>query len=412
MKKQLKKSMKLKLHTLILPILVVSFLMPTLAIIPQALANYSRFTSWGVSPNEEKGGINLPKAWRRFEKKKDVVVAVIDTGIHPEHSFIKSNIHVVEGIQGPDNYGMDFSLKKSKIKKKSSSSNNNSKTAPKDTHGHGTHVTGIIKSIFPAVKILTLKYYNPNASGQENLVSAVKALRYAVDKNVDIINYSGGGPEMSQEEFRILKLAEEKGILIVAAAGNEKSNIDNKKNAYYPASYQLSNIITVTAHNKQAMLLSFANYGKFSVDISAPGHKIRSSLPHGQAGNLTGTSQATAFVTGTTALIKSQFPHLSAIQIKKIIRASARKRQSLVDKCITGGILDAKKALEIATRTSEQSTSEKKHASDGKMKRNVAEKNVISVPQVKILKRKNRKKNQGLTSGKEPRKVIYYYRGN
>jgi len=136
----------------------------------------------------------------------------------------------------------------------------------------------------------------------------VEALKYAVDHNVDVINYSGGGPEPAAEELRVLKEAERKGILVVAAAGNEESNIDDKKKAYFPASYGLKNIITVTAHDEDLRILPSSNYGRSSVDIFAPGYRIKSSLQNGRTGYLTGTSQATAFVTGVAALIKSEYP--------------------------------------------------------------------------------------------------------
>ena len=365
---------------------------------------YSRFSSWGISPKEKMAGINLSKAWKIFKKNKDIVVAVIDTGVHPEHSFIKDNLHVEEGIFGPHNYGVDFSIK-SKTQIQSSKASFQT-TTPRDGHGHGTHVNGIIKSVFPDVKILSLKYYNPNVSGKENLIAAVKALRYAVEKNVNIINYSGGGPEMSSEELRILRLAEKKGILIVAAAGNEKSNIDDKRHAYYPASYNLPNIITVMAHDKNAKILNFSNYGKLNVDISAPGHGIRSSFPHEQAGKLTGTSQATAFVTGVTALIKSQFPKLSAVQIKKIIRNSARKRKSLEGKCITGGILDAEKALRMSSNIYRKGPKTKRGVAEKVKKRNV----IIKKKQKQ--KQKQKKIPKAAIPEKKLRKVIYYYRKN
>jgi subtilisin family serine protease len=217
-----------------------------------------------------------------------------------------------------------------------------------DEHGHGTHVSGIIKSISPEVKILALKYYNPKASGTDNLNSTIDALRYAVEQNVDVINYSGGGPEPALDEMKILKEAERKGILVVAAAGNEESDIDNKKNAYYPASYGLTNIITVTAYDQSIMTLPSSNYGKQSVHISAPGYRIKSSMPFGRSGYLTGTSQATAFVSGVAAMLKSQFPNLPMQKIKDAIIESAKKEKTLEGKCLANGRLDASRAQEIA----------------------------------------------------------------
>lgn len=298
----------------------------------------SEYVSWGVEPANTSSSINLLPAWKIFKKKKEIVVAVIDTGIDPNHPFLRNNLYVKNGTASTSNYGIDFSKNRADAKK------------PFDNHGHGTHVSGIIKSVYPQVKILPLKYYNPKASGQDNLESTIAALKYAVDHNVDIINYSGGGPEPALEELKILKEAERKGILVVAAAGNEESNIDIRSNAYYPASYGLKNIITVTAYNKQLKMLNSSNWGKKNVDISAPGYRIRSSLPKGRSGYLTGTSQATAFVSGAAALIMSQYPELSIEEVKEVIKRSAKQEVTLMSKCSSGGRLDAGHAQKLAAQ--------------------------------------------------------------
>lgn len=296
----------------------------------------SRFASWGIDPVNAKASINLASSWKKFEKKKDIVVAVVDTGIQFNHPFLRENLVGTKGKATRNNYGMDFSTK-------------TAKTTPSDTHGHGTHVAGIVKSIFPEVKLMALKYYNPMASGQANLNSTIKALEYAVDANVDIINYSGGGPEPSAEELAVLKKAERKGILVIAAAGNEKSNIDRKRNAYYPASYGLSNIITVAAHDQNLNLISASNWGKKSVDIAAPGLRIKSAIPGNGAGYMTGTSQATAFVTGVVALVKSKYPEFNYQQVRNIIISSSLKTKKLRGKILGGGKLDAARALDVAS---------------------------------------------------------------
>jgi len=302
----------------------------------------SHYASWGINP-QNPAGINLLEAWKKFKKKKEIIVAVVDTGVDREHPHLEKNLFVSNGKIDANNFGVDFS-KDRRIK-----------GAPVDQHGHGTHVSGIIKSIHPDVKILALKYYNPNASGLDNLNSTVEALKYAVDQNVDIINYSGGGPEAAIEELRVLKEAERKGILVVAAAGNEESNIDDKAKAYYPASYGLKNIITVTAHDEDLKILPSSNYGKQSVDIFAPGYRIKSSLQNGRAGYLTGTSQATAFVTGVAALIKSEFPSFSTEKIKEIIKASAKRELTMEGKCATSGRLDAGAAIKLALKYDDSS---------------------------------------------------------
>lgn len=309
----------------------------------------SSYVSWGINPGNPSS-INLLEAWKKFKKRKEIVVAVVDTGIDREHPFLENNIFVETGSVDSTNFGVDFSKDK------------RLKGTPTDNHGHGTHVSGIIKSIYPDVKILALKYYNPNASGVDNLNSTVEALRYAVDHNVDVINYSGGGPEAASEELRVLKEAERKGILVVAAAGNEESNIDDKKKAYFPASYGLKNIITVTAHDEDLKILNSSNYGRTSVDIFAPGYRIKSSLQNGRTGYLTGTSQATAFVTGVAALIKSEYPQLSTEKIKEIIKASAKKEMTMEGKCATGGRLDASSALALAAQMSGETSAQRQLA--------------------------------------------------
>lgn len=296
----------------------------------------NRYTSWGIDPSYKKSSINLEESWKKFKAKKSIVVAVIDTGIQFNHPFLKNNIYTTKGKVSASNFGIDFS-------------HGSINKMPKDSHGHGTHVAGIIRSIFPEVKILALKYYNPLASGQKNLDATIKALEYAVDQNVDIINYSGGGPEASAAEKRVLLKAQKKGILVIAAAGNEKSNIDLKKNAYFPASYGLSNIITVGAHNEYNKIISSSNWGKKSVDIAAPGYRIKSSTLGNAAGIMTGTSQATAFVSGVAAMIKSNYPKLNMQQVRNIIMASARKIKSLKGKVLGGGKLDAARALTVAS---------------------------------------------------------------
>ncbi len=338
----------------------------------------SKYSSWGINPGNNRSSINLSTAWKKFKKNKEVIVAVIDTGIDPKHPFLKTNIHVSHGKVGPKNYGLDFSK------------NYSSQKQPIDSHGHGTHVAGIIKSVYPEVKILTLKYYNPKASGQDNLNSTIAALRYAVEKNVDIINYSGGGPEPALEELKILKLAEKKGILVVAAAGNEESNIDIKNNAYYPASYGLKNIITVTAHDQGLKMLNSSNYGKRTVDISAPGYRIKSSLPRGRSGYLTGTSQATAFVTGAAALLLAQYPELTATQLRTIIKKSARKEITLLSKCKSGGRLDATRAQSLSKEFSKKFKTQDRGIANNRTPNNSKTKTIKKTEKIKKAQKRGK----------------------
>ena len=122
--------------------------------------------------------------------------------------------------------------------------------------------------------------------------------------HAQIINYSGGGPQQNSREEAALKLAAKSGILVVAAAGNERANADHF--GFYPAGYHLPNILSVAAVDQVGNLLPSSNYGVNSVRLAAPGLQILSTLPQNQFGAMTGTSQATALVTKTAVLLYSQ----------------------------------------------------------------------------------------------------------
>jgi len=271
--------------------------------------------------------------------RKDIVVAVIDTGVDYNNPKIKNNL-----VKINNQYGLDFSKSKN----------------PMDLHGHGTHVAGIIKQVFPEVKILNLKYYDAMASGSENLDSSIKALKFAIDKNVAIINYSGGGPESSMEELRLLRLAEKKGILIVSAAGNERADIDRPEHHYYPASYQMKNIISVCGHDEDYNLVPSSNYGEESVDICASGLSVKSLGLYNGISRMTGTSQATAFVSGLAAKILSENKKSSPSDIKKIIVENGDKVESLKFKNKKGIALNIEKTLNRVKQKYRQISNETK----------------------------------------------------
>jgi subtilisin family serine protease len=170
-----------------------------------------------------------------------------------------------------------------------------------DKHGHGTHIAGIVKGVAPKVSVMVLKYFDPSSTGQQALANTVKAIRYAIKMKANIINYSGGGIQPSAVEEAAIKEAAVQGILVVAAAGNEHSNSDQRH--YYPADYQLPNILSVTAIDSSRRVLPTSNYGERTVHLAAPGADILSALPGGAYGLMTGTSQATAFATGVAALL-------------------------------------------------------------------------------------------------------------
>lgn len=324
--------------------------------------------AWGIRSS------SAAAAWKLSQGSYDITVAVIDTGADIYHEDLDSNIWTNPGetgvVQNATCLAMDakVALSHKECNKALNGvdddgnglvddvhgwnfvSNNNDLT---DNHGHGTHIAGIIGAkagngkgiagISPNVKLMILKYFDPKVPVTDNLKNTINAIHYAIDNGAKIINYSGGGTEFSQDEKDAIEAARKKGIIFVAAAGNERSNSDHHK--YYPADYGLENIISVTAIDPKTEVLASSNYGTETVDLAAPGQNILSTLPGDSYGYMTGTSQATAFVTGAAVLVKAYHPEFAAEQVKKYILSTGDTNASLVAKTKTARRLNLYKAL-------------------------------------------------------------------
>jgi hypothetical protein len=275
----------------------------------------------------------------RYKKPKPptspTLIAIIDTGIDIHHPALKDRIWINPGESGFDSQG---------LRKESNGIDDDgnefvddvhgydftrSRDALGDEHGHGTHIAGIIESISSKekVKYMSLIYYRNGIDGESALKNSIEAVRYAIRMKVDIINYSGGGNLPNAIEKAVFEEANRQGILVVAAAGNEASN--SEKRPFYPANYHLPNILSVTATDgRPGGILPSSNFGKRSVAVAAPGKEIRSTLPGGGFGTMTGTSQATAFVTGAAVRVLQSARSLAIepspeFLIEKLVAAGA-----------------------------------------------------------------------------------------
>ena len=309
---------------------------------------------WGLQKMQAK------KAWDVSQGSRDIIIAVIDTGIDINHKDLKKNLWVNKG-----EFGIDPKTGKNRATDGIDNDQNGciddvhgcdfiSGTGNlTDNHGHGTHIAGIIgaeggngfgiSGVAPKISLMILKYYDPKASGVNNLKNTIRAIRYAIEKKAHIINYSGGGLEFSPEEYAAVREAAKNKVLFVAAAGNERSNSDHAK--YYPADYDLPNIISVTAVDPKVQVLPTSNYGVSTVDIAAPGQDIFSTLPNNSFGLMTGTSQATAFVSGVAALVMASNREYSAADVKKYILSTGDEYPWLRSKTGTSKKLNIYKAL-------------------------------------------------------------------
>lgn len=166
-----------------------------------------------------------------------------------------------------------------------------------DIHGHGTHVAGLIQKYAGRGNycFLIYKYYSDANLGFVNLNNEVDAFQEAIDNGANIVNFSGGGAEFSEEEFLIMKSHPE--VLFMVSAGNEHANMDISEHYFYPAAYNLKNEIVVGSISWDHIRSDFSNYGKVVKNVEV-GENVISYLPHNKKGSMSGTSQATAIKTG------------------------------------------------------------------------------------------------------------------
>ncbi len=241
---------------------------------------------------------------------------------------------------------------------------------------HGTHVSGIIgadrsnelgiKGVADNVKLMVVRTV-PN--GDERDKDVANAIRYAADNGAQIINMSFGKPYSPEKHWvdDAVKYAQSKGVLMIAAAGNDNVDIDVKRHfptKYYEKGGEADNWITVGAlsyEDGESMTASFSNYGQQTVDVFAPGVAIYSTVPGSKYEEKQGTSMASPAVAGVAALLKSYFPSLTAAQLKQIILESATDlKDTLVtipgdNKEVpfgtlskTGGVVNAYNAVKMA----------------------------------------------------------------
>lgn len=220
---------------------------------------------------------------------------------------------------------------------------NNDVSAPHNDHG--THVAGIVGAvsgngigmdgIAQNVQLMILRTV-PN--GDEFDKDIANAIRYAADNGADIINMSFGkaySPHF-EEVQRAIKHAEDKGVLMVHAAGNDAENLDKVNNFpdpdYVFQKRPCATCLTVGASastGDEHLVGVFSNYGRKSVDLFSPGVQIYSTKPDNTYAFEDGTSMAAPVVSGVAALIRSYFPQITAVQLKELLLESSNKYPKL-----------------------------------------------------------------------------------
>jgi subtilisin family serine protease len=244
-----------------------------------------------------------------------VVVAVIDTGIDRLHPDIRDHIWTDPGEIPDDNidndndgliddvYGWSFlDATKDTLERRN--------TATSSVAGHGTFIAGLIALVAPDAKIMPIRAFSPD--GVSDAFSIAQSIKYAVDHGALIINLSFGSTEDSQVMHDAVSYAEQRGVLLVAAAGNEAKSSDVAPQ--FPAHWE-SQVMSVAAIDSDNRKAGFSNYGS-SVSVSAPGVDIVSLYPG--ANNTSdyamwsGTSFAAPLAAAEGALILEADPRSNA----------------------------------------------------------------------------------------------------
>lgn len=238
-------------------------------------ADQELLDSWGVKR------IGADAAAMKRITGAGVKVAILDTGIDPSHPDLKDN------YMGGYNFVYD-----------------NNDPYDDSRYGHGTHVAGIIAArdngtgvvgVAPEASIYALKVLNGGLMGLTSDILA--AIEWAITNKINVINMSFGAPMDSQAFMDACDAAFKAGIVLVASTGNfNQPMVDN------PAGFD--SVIAVSATTQDDTKAPFSNYGA-KVEFAAPGVYVKSTVPGGGYGLMTGTSQAAPHVSGVAALLFS-----------------------------------------------------------------------------------------------------------
>ncbi|MEC9092499.1 MAG: S8 family peptidase, partial [Planctomycetota bacterium] len=299
------------------------------------------------SRDQDLNAVYAPEAWNAGITGKDIVVAVIDSGVDKNHkdlnsqTWINQNEIPGDGIDNDSNgfvddaFGWDFSA-----------GDNN----PHDENGHGTHVAGIIASarnkfgatgIAYGAKIMAVRVLDKNGDG--DFGDLAQGIYYAVDNGANVINLSIGG-EYNYSVRAAIAYANANGVFVSVASGNGGQDMP-----LYPArhSAEISNTLSVGAHNRSDGRAWFSNYvgSSASVQVDGPGVNVYSTLPNNRYGRYSGTSSAAPFVSGLAALVLSVDSNFSPNLVRHFITEGAIRDISGSDSI--GGI-DAARTLYLA----------------------------------------------------------------
>lgn len=302
--------------------------------------------------------IRLSDAQEGFNIAGKGIVAVIDTGVDPNHpvlypvllqgyDFTRNQPGASEWLDVSSSglsTGSSQTAQPVVVQQSSAAILDQSSAAildgsPYVAFGHGTMTAGLVHLVAPKAKILPLKAFSSNGTG--NLSNIVAALYYAVQNKANVVNMSFDLSYPSPALSQAISHANKAGVVLVAAAGNESTSA-----RVYPASISGS-VVGIASTSDWDKRSSFSNYGSADVWIAAPGENVVSTYPGGTYGSESGTSFSTPLVAGTVALMLS-----TKEPINQSTAASALQHAVLLTPDLNHGRLDVYQAISAALNSS------------------------------------------------------------
>lgn len=285
--------------------------------------------------------INIRETWELFSKngfndKKEVIVAVIDTGVDFEHEDLSN----VMWKSKDDSVGYDFVNKKN-INKNSIGVHGTMCAGIIAAKKNGKGIQGVASNI--NIKIMSLNVLQTDEETSIEIDNVIKAIDYAERHGAKICNLSFN---ITHNNSRLYKTIKNSKMLFVVSAGNESKGINIDTIPYYPATYDCDNIITVANAVYSGRLELTSNYGLKNVDVAAPGTCMFSTTIGNSYMFGTGTSLATPVVSGIAAIIfAAGNQETSAEEVKKSICASCSPMKSMKNKIKYNGMVNSYDAL-------------------------------------------------------------------
>jgi hypothetical protein len=291
-------------------------------------------SQWALANTGQTGGqsgsdINVVTAWQSTLGSNSTVIAVVDSGV------VFSQWTNPTPSQDGDLHGWDYVTNSNVIQ---------------DAEGHGTAIAGIIAAegnnsigvtgVMWHASIMSLRVLDNTGTG--DIATAVQAIDYARTHGARVINLSWGSDSNSRALREAIARAQLQGVVVVCSAGNNAQNLDAVP--YYPASYQLPNLIAVAATDPIDQLASWSNYGQ-AVGLAARGVDVLTTQMGGGYAMVTGTSASTPLVSGVVGLLQTMAPNVDASTAVTSILNSVRQVSSLSGRVATGGVLNAGAAL-------------------------------------------------------------------